>query len=321
MTTVKRIIISTVLLIISVSAQAQQDPLYTHYMYNTLAVNPAYAGSRGALTLTGLARKQWVGFDGAPTSITGTAHTPLFGEKLGLGISFVNDKIGPIKNNQIYIDLAYHLKINAKSKLAFGVKGGANMWSANLSQLKTGNSLQDASAYNYNISNNVTPNLGAGLYYYRERFYLGVSVPKMLQNKVGTTSQVDANGNVIGNSSLLKEQFHYFTIIGAVFNLNEGLQLKPTALVKATKAAPLQADFTAMFIIQQALHLGAMYRSNDALGGLIGFNLNPQFYVGYSYDFSFTNKTTKYNNGSHEVMLRYDLIYNNKGKIKSPRYF
>ncbi len=321
MNSFKKFLIGSVFITLTVSVVAQQDPMYTHYMYNTLAVNPAYAGSRGALTLTGLARKQWVGFDGAPTSITGTAHTPIFGEKLGLGISFVNDKIGPIKNNQIYVDLAYHLKLNAKSKLSFGVKGGANMWSANLSQLKTGNTLQDASSYSYNISNNITPNLGAGVYYYRERFYLGVSVPKMLQNKVGSTSQVDANGNPSGTSSLLKEQFHYFTIIGAVFNLSEGLQLKPTALVKATKAAPLQADLTAMFIIQEALHLGAMYRTNDAIGGLIGFNINPQFYVGYSYDFSVTNKTTKYNAGSHEVMLRYDLVYNNKTKIKSPRYF
>ena len=205
----KNPVIVALLITLSVTVKAQQDPMYTHYMYNTLAVNPAYAGSRGALTLTGLARKQWVGFDGAPTSITGTAHTPIFGEKIGLGISFVNDKIGPIKNNQIYIDLAYHLKLNTKSKLAFGVKGGANMWSANLSQLKTGNNLQDASSYNYNISNNITPNLGAGVYYYRDRFYLGVSVPKMLQNKVGSTEQVDVNGNKTGNSSLLKEQFHY----------------------------------------------------------------------------------------------------------------
>jgi type IX secretion system PorP/SprF family membrane protein len=320
MNTLKQLLVGSTLLAAVSNIHAQQDPMYTHYMYNTLAVNPAYAGTRDALTLTGLGRKQWVGFDGAPTSITGTAHMPI-GEKIGVGLSFINDQIGPLKNNQIYGDIAYHLKLNAKSKLSFGVKGGINLWSANLGNLKTGNSNTDLSLYNYNVSNNLTPNLGAGLYYHRERFYLGLSVPKLLQNKVGTTQLVDPAGNNIGSANLLTEQFHWFTIVGTLFQLSDDLKLKPTALIKITPKSPIQADLTGTFIFADKFNLGAMYRTADAAGILLGIDLTPQFYVGYSFDWSFTNKTGKYNNGSHEVMLRYDLIFNNKAKIKSPRYF
>lgn len=321
MNTINKILVGVALVAIVGKANAQQDAMYTHYMYNTLAVNPAYAGTRDALTITALGRKQWVGFTGAPTSITGTAHTPI-GEKVGLGISFVNDQIGPLKNNQIYLDFAYHLKLNSKSKLSLGLKGGVNLWSANLSTLKTGNDLQsDPSQMNYNVSNSLTPNIGAGIYYYRERFYMGVSAPKLLQNKVGTTDTKDAAGNVTGNSNLLTEKYHFFTILGTVFNLNSNVKLKPTALVKITPSAPIEGDVTATFILQDKINLGAMYRTGDAAGILVGLNLSPQFYVGYSYDWSFTNKTGQYNRGSHEIMLRYDLINHNKAKIKSPRYF
>lgn len=300
------------------NAIAQQDAMYTHYMYNTLAVNPAYAGTRDALTMTALMRNQWVGFNGAPRSITGTMHTPI-GERIGFGLSFVNDKIGPLQNNQIYADIAYHLKLSEKAKLSFGIKGGVNLWSANLGTLKTLNDKEvDPSQYNYSISNNITPNVGAGVYYYRERFYMGVSVPKLMRNTIGSTQTVGKTGNT---TNLITEQIHWFAIIGTVFNLSPSVKLKPTALLKETNAAPLQGDFTGTFIFNDKLNLGAMYRTGDAAGLLLGFNLNPQLYAGYSFDWSFVNSTSKYNNGSHEIMLRYDLIYNDKKQVKSPRYF
>lgn len=315
---IKNILLATTAVIISQQAIAQQDPMYTHYMYNTLAVNPAYAGTRDALTMTALMRNQWVGFDGAPRSITGTVHTPI-GEKIGFGLSFINDQIGPLKNNQIYADLAYHLKLSSKAKLSFGVKGGVNLWSANLGALKTLNDKEvDPSQFNYNVNNSLTPNVGAGIYYYRERFYMGVSVPKLLRNTIGTTSTVAGSVN---SSNLITEQFHWFVIMGTVFNLNQSVKLKPTALLKATEAAPLEADFTGTFIFNDKFNLGAMYRTGDAVGALLGINLSPQLYAGYSFDWSFVNNTARYNRGSHEVMLRYDLIFNNKKQIKSPRYF
>jgi type IX secretion system PorP/SprF family membrane protein len=313
------ILVTITMLLVNHGLKSQQDAMYTHYMYNTLAVNPAYAGTRDALTVTALGRKQWAGFTGAPTSISGTAHMPL-GEKLGLGISFINDQIGPLKNNQIYADLAYHLKLNPKSKLSFGIKGGVNLWSANLGQLNTTNKLEsDPSQYNYDLNNSLTPNFGGGVYYHRERFYIGVSVPKLLRNQIGTTSTTTPNGSV--SSNLLTEQFHWFVILGTVFNLSDDIKLKPTALLKATAAAPLEGDFTATFIFNDKFNLGAMYRTGDAAGLLLGLNLSPQLFAGYSFDWSFLNKTGKYNSGSHEIMLRYDLIFNKEAQIKSPRYF
>lgn len=318
MRTIQRIAIATTLVLSVAKMEAQQDAMYTHYMYNTLAVNPAYAGTRDALTLTALMRNQWVGFDGAPRSITGTMHTPI-GEKIGFGLSFINDQIGPLKNNQIYADLSYILKLSTKAKLSFGLKGGVNLWSANLGTLKTLNDKEaDPSQFNYSVTNNLTPNVGAGIYYYRERFYMGLSVPKLMRNTIGTTSTVGGSGNT---SNLITEQFHWFAILGSVFNLGQNVKLKPTALLKMTEAAPIEADLTGTFIFNDKLNLGAMYRTGDAVGALIGLNLSPQLYAGYSFDWSFVNNTAKYNRGSHEIMLRYDLIFNNKKQIKSPRYF
>jgi type IX secretion system PorP/SprF family membrane protein len=323
----KKIILAAALTLSAVVSHAQQDPMYTHYMYNTLAVNPAYAGSREALTLTGLYRNQWVGFDGAPKNITFTGHTPI-GNAMGLGLSFVNDKIGPITNNQIYADLAYHLKLNAKSKLSFGLKGGVNLFSGNLTTLKTtskydANNPSDPATALGSVNNQVTPNIGAGLYYYRDRFYMGISSPKLLQNKIGTT-EVKFNGQT-QTTNLIQERLHYFGIIGAMFDLSPNVQLKPTALIKITEAAPVEGDFTATFVFAEKFNLGAMYRTGDAVGVLLGFNVTPQWNLGYSYDWSFVSKTgfnkTAYNTGSHEVMMRYDLIYKDKSKIKSPRYF
>jgi type IX secretion system PorP/SprF family membrane protein len=323
----KKIVIALVLGLNTLATYAQQDPMYTHYMYNTLAVNPAYAGSREALTLTGLYRNQWVGFDGAPKNITFTGHTPI-GNALGLGVSFINDKIGPITNNQIYADLAYHLKLNAKSKLAFGLKGGINLFSGNLTQLKTNhqynaNTPSDPATALGNVNNSLTPNLGAGLYYYRDRFYMGISAPKLLQNKIAST---EVNFNTKTQTvNLIDERLHYFGIIGTILDLSPKVQLKPTALLKVTEAAPVEGDFTAQFIFAEKFNLGAMYRTGDAIGALLGFNITSQWTIGYSYDWSFVSKTgfnsTAYNTGSHEVMMRYDLIYKDKAKIKSPRYF
>ena len=291
---------------------AQQDPMYTHYMYNTLAVNPAYAGTRNALTATALNRSQWVGFDGAPVTQTFILHTPLFNEKIGVGGSVINDRIGPAKMTGIFGDFSYHIKLNGKGKLAFGLKGGINMYTLNLTKLQTDQ--QGDVSFSSNLYNKSVPNFGFGMYYYRERFYAGLSIPKLLQNNY-STSQPN------GSANLLAERRHYFFITGAVFNLSPSLQLKPTALIKATTGAPVEADFTAQFILDKALHIGAMYRTGDAAGILVGYNILEQLYAGYSFDWSFLNQTIKFNSGSHELMRRYDFIYKTKEKIKSPRYF
>ena len=304
----KIITLALVLIALSSSIKAQQDAMFTHYMYNTLWLNPAYAGTRDALTITGIHRSQWVGFDGAPIGQTLTMHSPILNGKMGVGLSVLNDKIGPTKSTIIALDLDYQIKINAKSKLSFGLKGLANFYNNNINALKLDNQNDAAFAEN---TQRILPNTGAGVYYFRERFYAGISVPKLMENKLSSSSL----------NATSKEQRHFFLIVGTVFDLSKDVKLKPTCFIKATQAAPLQGDVTANFILKDKYILGAMYRTVDAVGVLVGYNITEQFTVGYSFDWSMANTTGKYNNGSHEIMLRYDLISKTKAKIKSPRFF
>lgn len=294
-------------------AQAQQDPMYTHYMYNTLSINPAYAGSRDALTITALHRSQWVDFKGAPMTQTLTLHSPIANKHIGLGLAVSNDKIGPMNNTGISGSFAYIMQLTKKSKLALGLSGGVNVLQAELNTLQLDN--QNDPSFQNNIRNRVTPSVGFGAYYSRERFYAGVSTPNVLESEYYTSTQSN------GTETESKAQRHYFFIAGAVFNLSNNLAFKPTTLVKVTSGAPIQGDLTASFIIMKRLLLGAMYRTGDGVGALVGFDVSQQFHVGYSYDYSLGLATSKYNQGSHEILLRYDFIYNSKKQIQSPRYF
>lgn len=309
----KKIISAIVIASGSITLYAQQAPMYTHYMYNTLVINPGYAGSRDALTITALHRSQWVDFKGAPTTQTLTIHTPLRNEHLGVGLSVANDKIGPTNKTAVFADFAYRMKLNKKSKLSLGLSAGANIFKADLAALQLDE--QTDPVFQNSISNHVTPNFGFGAYYSRERFYAGISAPDLLQNNYSVVTSPD------GTTLEGKEQRHYYVIAGGVINLTDNLALKPTTFVKITVAAPVQADVTASFIIMKKLLVGAMFRSGDAFGGLIGYDVNEQFHIGYSYDWSYGLKTSKYNKGSHEIALRYDFIYSSKKQIHSPRYF
>lgn len=312
MKTIKKIAVVSVLALAGLTGNAQQNPMYTHYMYNTLSVNPAYAGSRDAITVTGLHRSQWVSFSGAPVTQTITLHAPLRNEKIGLGLSLLNDKIGPVNNTSVFGDFAYRIKLNEKSKLAFGLSAGVNIFQARLSTLELDQSSDPT--FQNNISNKIIPNFGFGIYYSRERFYAGVSAPGLIQNNY---SLITVNGNDLIGS----EQRHYFFIAGAMINLGENLEFKPTTLLKITNGAPAQADLTAAFVIKKRLLLGANFRTGDSFGGLIGFNFTDLVYLGYSYDWSYGLQTGKYNSGSHEIVLRWDFLTIGKKQIHSPRYF
>lgn len=313
----KTIIIITfalVLTICSLNAFSQQVPMFTHYMNNTLVVNPAYAGSRDALSVTALHRSQWVGFSGAPSTQTISLHTPFINKHIGLGLSVINDKIGPTNNTSIFTDYAFIMQVSERSRLALGISAGVNIYNANLNTLLL-DEQQDPS-FQTNIKNHTTFNFGTGIYYYRERFYAGISVPDIIQNNYALGTSEDTELSLIG-----KEQRHYFFIAGAMFRISENLGFKPTTLVKMTPAAPIQADFTASFIIAKRLLLGAMYRTGDAFGALVGFDITDQLHMGYSYDWSYGLKTSVYNGGSHEIFLRYDFKFFSKRQIHSPRYF
>jgi len=290
---------------------AQQEAMYTHYMYNTLGINPAYAGSRDALTVTALARSQWVGFDGAPTTQTLTLHTPFYNPAINLGLSFLNDHIGPENNTALFVDYAFRMKLTEKSKLALGLKLGFNSYAFDLTKLHSTNPSDIAN----NIAENTfSPNVGFGVYYSRKDFYAGLSTPKLFQNNYNFSQ------STLG-SNLSIEKRHYYFIIGSVIPLTTDIKFKPTSFIKITQGAPIEGDFTGNLLFYDKYTMGIMYRTGDALGALIGFDITEQLFAGYSFDWSFVNNTALYNFGSHEIVLRYDFIFGELKRIRSPRYF
>ncbi|MBN2756272.1 MAG: type IX secretion system membrane protein PorP/SprF [Bacteroidales bacterium] len=305
----RKLFLFTILAFNIFNAISQQDPMFTHYMFNTVAINPAYAGSRDALTITGLHRSQWVSFDGAPTTQTITAHTPIFNQNVGLGISFLNDKIGPSNTSSLYIDFSYKIKINERAKLAFGLKSGFNIRRTDISSL---NILEgNDPVFSESLEKDFMPNFGFGLYYFTDKYYIGASIPKLLENTFNTGTETD----------VAIEKKHYFLIGGAVFKLSEIFMLRPATFIKITEAAPIEADISALLYVKEKFWVGAMYRTGDALGALAGINITDYLTVGYSFDWSMTNTTFKYNAGSHEIIIRYDLVLAGNKKIRSPRYF
>jgi len=313
METVKKIVALVILTFGSLIVTAQQDPMFTHYMYNTLAVNPAYAGSRDALSVTALSRIQWVGFNGSPNTQTLTVNAPLENEHVGLGLSVMNDKLGITNNTSFKADFAFIMKTSEKSKLALGLSAGISMFNANLSSMQLNQ--QNDPIFQNNITNQLAPNFGFGAYYYRERFYAGISVPSLVQNGFSVINQS------LGKTTVGKEQRSYYAIAGTMLRLTDNIDFKPTAFLKITSSAPVQADVTTSFVIMKRLMLGAMFRTGDAAGVLIGFDVTEQCHIGYSFDWSYGLQSFKYNQGSHEIVLRYDFIYSSKKQIHSTRNF
>jgi len=287
---------------------AQQDAQYTNYMYNTIAVNPGYAGTRDVLSIFGLHRTQWVGLDGAPVTNNFSFHTPFKNSNSGIGLSIINDKIGPSDESTISIDYAYRVKTSEESTLSFGIKASANLLNVDYTKL----SIYDAtdSDFQNNIDNRFSPNFGAGAYWYSNKYYLGLSVPNFLETK-----HYDDNNR----NSLAKVRLYYYFMGGYVFDLNPDIKFKPAFLTKFVSGAPLQVDITANFMYNDAFILGAAYRWDAAVSLLAGFQITNKFLIGYSYDMEMTN-LSNYNSGSHEIFLRFEL-FKNLEKVYSPRFF
>ncbi len=293
-------------LLLSVITQGQQDSQYTQYMYNTLNVNPAYAGSRGVMSIFGLHRNQWVGLEGAPVTNTLALHTPINRSNMGIGLSFVNDRIGPVTENIISIDASYTVKASTNSKLSFGIKGVANLFNINFDVLNKYN--QD------NLSQNLSkfsPNVGAGIYWHTAKTYFGFSVPNFLETK-----RFEEKENI---ASVAKERMHYHFIGGHVFELSPSLKFKPAFLTKLVQGAPLQVDLSGNFLINEKFVLGAAYRWSAAASFLAGVQFNKNWFLGYAYDLE-TTRLRAYNSGSHEIFLRYEFT-KKIDNIVSPRFF
>jgi type IX secretion system PorP/SprF family membrane protein len=294
--------------VVSISMKAQQDPMFTQYMFNTLSVNPAYAGSADRLSAVALHRSQWVNFQGAPTTQTITVHSPLKKENISIGGSIVNDAHGPVKQTGFYLDASYRIFLGSK-RLAFGLKAGTNLFTANLLDLNP--FFEDDNTFNANISSKMLPNFGFGMMFYSKRFYLGASVPKLLSNKLIEGDLPDFINN--------QEKQHAFLIAGAVFDISYYTKFKPTVLIKAVSGAPIGAEVTGQFLFYDKLWAGLMYRWQDAAGVLLQYEINNRFKIGYAFDYTLSD-IRRYSDGSHEVMLGFDLIRGYPGEI-SPRYF
>jgi type IX secretion system PorP/SprF family membrane protein len=284
---------------------AQQDAQYTQYMYNTINVNPAYAGSRGVTSIFGLHRTQWVGIDGAPTTNAFSINAPL-GSNLGGGLSFVNDRIGPTNENTISADISYTVQTSETYKLSFGVKGTANLFNLDVSKL---NPEQAGDPSLQNLDNNFSPNVGAGVYFHSDKLYLGASVPNFFETKRYSDNDFVVN----------KERMNFYFIGGYVFDVTESLKFKPAFLTKVVEGAPLQLDVSGNFLINEKFVLGAAWRWSAAVSLMAGFQVSDGIYIGYGYDLE-TTRLRRYNSGSHEVFLRFEL-FKRENKIVSPRFF
>lgn len=289
--------------------RAQQDPHYTQYMYNMSVMNPAYAGSKESMSGGLLYRAQWVGMDGAPTTGTFFLHSPV-GRNVGLGLSVISDKIGPVEENNVYGDFSYTLNLGGEHRLAFGLKAGLTMHKIDFETIyPTLPQPSPNDPFSGSNPNNTFLNIGSGVFYYTNKYYIALSVPNMLKTKY-----LDFNGREYGTDVL-----HYFLTGGYVFDINPNLKFKPFAMIKSSVDAPTSVDVSANFLMYEKLELGATYRLEDSFGAMVNFAITPNLRIGYAYDHIISDLKVD-TPASHEVMLLFDLNFPKKVS-QSPRYF
>lgn len=305
-----------VILFASVSlleVQAQQDPHYTQYMYNMSVMNPAYAGSKESLSMGLLYRKQWVDIEDAPTTGTFFGHSPI-GKNVGLGLSVISDKIGPVEENNAYADFSYTLNLGGEHKLAFGLKAGLTFHKVGLfSEIGNGHvpDLGDP-AFAENVSNTYF-NIGSGFFYYTDKYYVGFSVPNLLKSK---HLDLQVNGDQYEFGS---ETSHYFFTGGYVFDLTETVKFKPFFMLKSAFSAPTSLDLSTNFLFNEKFEIGATYRLDDSFGAMVNYAVLPNLRIGYAYDHivSDLKVTTP---SSHEIILLFDVNFSKKVS-SSPQFF
>jgi len=311
----KKVLIILLLMTSSFALKAQQEVLISQYMFNELFINPAYAGSHDYFDATVLHRSQWVEFEGAPVTQLLELEGPLFDKKMGVGLTLVNDNIGDTHQFEINGNVSYHLDLDAakKNRISFGLRLGVSNYSARLSRTDVIDELDPV--FLSDIQNEWVSKVGAGIYYYGKNKYLGVSIPTLYSGDKSLRFNLD--------SSSVTDDFyfenHLFATAGIVFPIGANVKMKPNLLVKYQRAAPVEIDFSANFLFKELIWLGATYRTDDAVVGMLELNVTNQLRLGYAYDFTLSDIAT-YSSGSHEIMLGYrfgkDII-----KTKSPRYF
>lgn len=312
MHTISRYIISFLVIFFCLnSIKAQQEAMYSQYMFNTLAINPAYAGSRNVISATALYRNQWVGMNGAPNTQTLSFDGATANKKVGLGLQIFNDEVGISKTTGTFASYAYRIRME-KATLSFGVQAGVSLFSANFSSVELNPLASPDISFAQDVRK-IQANFGAGIYYNSDKFYFGISVPQMLGNTLN-------NDNNISSSNLISRQYtHLFVSTGYVFSFNNDIKYKPSLLFKGVQGAPLQLDINNNIWFFDVFSIGVQYRTEADLAAMTEIQLNPQIRFGYAYDRS-TTRLADFNSGSHEFMLRYEFG-SVKSKLLSPRYF
>lgn len=309
----KEQLLTFIILIVSQLALAQQDPEFTHYMYNMSVINPAYAtGDPGTVNLGAFYRSQWVGAVGGPETFSFFGHLPL-NKKVETGISFVSDDIGDgaLKENNLNADFAYNLQISQTMTLALGLKAGVTFLDTNFNdfRLESGNVITDP-AFSQNI-HQTYPNLGAGAFLYAENYYLGLSAPNFLNSR--------HLENPDGIQRLGGEETHVYLTGGYIFHLSNSVELKPAFMIRTVKGVPPMYDLSANVRYLKRFEVGVSYRFDDSVSGLVNFGVTENLNIGYAYDYTTTN-LGNYNSGTHEIFLLYNFNLSH-GYDKSPRFF
>jgi type IX secretion system PorP/SprF family membrane protein len=303
-----KIFLATLLVLITyVDVIAQQNPHYTQYMYNMNVINPAYAGSKESISFGALYRKQWVNIEDAPNSFTFSGHAPT-AKNVGLGLSFISDKIGPVTEQNVYGDFSYTLKLDDTHRLALGIKAGVSFHKVGLRDIQS--TLPDPSEGIFGEDiNDASLNLGAGAFYYTDKYYVALSVPNLMKS-----AHLDYNGREYGS-----DVSHYFLTAGYVFDINYDLKFKPSFMLKSAFNVSPSLDVNANFLYIDKIEVGASYRLEDSVGGMVNFAITPELRIGYAYDHIVSSlKLTS--PSSHEVIILYDL-FTPKKVSRSPRFF
>src|SRR6185436_14262304 len=291
------------------NANAEYEPQFTQYLNNELFINPAYAGSRGFAAATLLYRDQWVGVEGAPRTATFGFHSPFMHDKIGLGLSVMNDRIGVTNQTGAFLNYAYHLPTSENSTLSFGLQGGFINVDEKLLDVNT---IDPDPQFSNNVGK-VMPNFGSGMYYHTDnKFYAGFSIPRFIENRIDASSFKAINRVNIHN-------WHYYLYSAYVFDAGENVKCKPSLMIKAAQGAPVETDINVNVLFKELFWVGASYRTGDAVALITQYQLTKQLRFGYSFDYALT-KLNNYSSGTHEFTLGYDFTFD-KAKIVTPRYF
>ncbi len=302
----KKVYLIILILLVAAPGFSQQLPQFTQYMYNTISINPAYAGSRDGFSIVGLHRSQWADFEGAPTTQTLSVHSPLRNDKVGLGLSIINDNAGYENYTYAYGDFAYRLDLSDDVTLRLGLKAGASYYNLEDELLTDPDVISDP--FFADRLNRWNPNFGVGFYLSSQNWYIGASIPRFI-----------SNNDERYNDYLAFEEVHYYLTGGYVFDLSDNVKLRPTTLLKATSGAPLSVDISATTIFNEKFYLGANYRIDDAIGAFLDVQLFDGFRAGYAYEYPISD-IRPYTSGSHEILLIYEFRFKNT-RYKSPRFF